>query len=141
MANRSDPLGYDMKCGLDIDRGGRSASGSELVLDGMIHRLTTDDLPLAESPLGYIEYGEDVRKWLGASIGDEELAARAAGLQPILERDEAIVEATVTATRTSAPGALISFDLSIQATLRTGETIRYVLPISAVTVEFLAAGR
>lgn len=138
MANRNDPLGYDMKCGLDIDRGGRSASGAEFVADGMLHRLLVDLLPLVDSPSGYIEYGEDVRRWCGAAIGDEELSARAAGLGPILERDERILETTVTATRTSAPGALLTFELAIEASLRTGETISRVVGVSAVTVEFLA---
>lgn len=141
MANRNDPLGYDMKCGLDITKDGRSASGAELVSDGMLHRLLVDHLPLVDAPLGYIEYGEDVRKWAGSAVTQEGLDVRAAGLQPILERDERIESATVTAKLTSQPGALVEFELDVSATLRTGEKFSRVLAVSALTVEFLAQGR
>ncbi len=141
MADRNDELGYDIDAAADIDRGGRSASGTRLVANAILHRLTTDELPLIDSPSGYEEYGEDVRRWLGEALTTDTLNARAAGLGIILERDPRISTAEVTGTLTQAPGSLYAFELTVTAHLRTGETISLVMGVSAVTVEILSQGR
>jgi len=141
MANPNDPLGYDMKCGSDIEPGGRSASGVELVGDAILHRVTTKQLPLVESENGYIEYGDDVREWIGLGLTQEGIDAKAATLAPIIERDERVRQAEVSATLTTSPGSMWAITIAVDAALRTGETISRVFGVSAVTVEVLAQGR
>lgn len=136
------PLGLDMHYRGDLDRGGRDSSGEELVLSAMIHRLTVDTLPLIGSPNDEEDYGDDIRKWCGEPMTPNQLSVRAAGLGPILERDERIVEADVGGTITSTRGApLLTFDLDINAKLSDGSTLSRRLAVSSVTVEFLSQGR
>lgn len=131
----------DLWCETDIDPGGREASGAELVGQDILHRLTTGVVPLVDSEEGFVEYGEDVRLWAGAELTEDELAARAATLGPIIERDECVREAEVTSELTTAPGSLWTFRLNVTATLRTGETITRIIGVSSVTAELLAEGR
>lgn len=144
MANRNDRLGYDIKCREDIDRAGRSSSGVELVLDGIYRRLTTDQLPLIGSDDDFVDFGDDVQRWLGAATSEEELIARAATLGSVVERDERIEAADVTVESGAANAAgLISFALAIEAKLVTGTNIsaRVGVSVAGVTVEMLSQGR
>lgn len=139
--DRNDPLGCDLSCLTDIEPNGREVSGPDLVAQAILHRLTTDTLPLIDAPDGVVEYGVDVRRWVGESIGREELAARAATLGPIIERDERVVSTEVTATLDASNAAgLWSFALDITATLRTGQTISRVLRVEGLTIELLSQG-
>ena len=140
MASRSSPLGYDMHVRVDMDRNGRSSSGPELVGNAILHRVTTGNIPLIESDSDYIEYGEDVRLWVGEALTQERLNARAAGLGPIIERDPRVVEVEAIGILTTSPGSIWDFELTVAAKLRTGETISQVIGISSVTVDILAQG-
>jgi hypothetical protein len=140
VADRNSLLGYDMKCGTDIEPSGRSASGAELVADAILHMITTGDLPMVESENGYIEFGDDVRKWIGLELTQDGLEARAAGLGVIIERDKRVRQVEISATMTTRDPTLWAIEIAITATLRTGETISTVFGVSALTVERLAQG-
>lgn len=142
IANRSDPLGYDMKVGADLDRGGRSASGLELVADAMLHRLSEDTLLLTGAPNDEVEFGENVRKWVGEALDQAALDAKAPRLEEVLRRDPRI--ASVTLSLSVAQGADASkyrFIINVSAVTVRGQIIDRIVGISAVTVEFLAQGR
>jgi len=155
MADPSSSLGYDWFYGTyqyvdadgvtqtthDMAPDGRSASGADLVSSAIVHRLTTDLLPLIDSEEDNIEYGEDVRRWVGAGLTADALAARAAALGPVIERDPRVLSSEVTSEISTAAGALFIFKLFISAQLRTGETIDRVIGVSDVTVQLLAEGR
>ncbi len=138
--DRNDGLGFDVSAREDLDRGGRSESGRDLVTSAILHRITVDKLPLAESEEGFIDFGEDVRAWVGGSFSEATLGARAAGLAPIIERDPRVESATVEGRLARLPGALYDFELAISAQLKSGEIIDLVMGVSLVTVDLLAKG-
>jgi hypothetical protein len=141
-ASASDPLGYDMKVGTDLDPSGRSATGIELVHDALLHRLQENRLLMIGAPGGVIDFGVDVRQWVGEALSESELAARAPIVEEVLRRDPRIADITVRVTRgTGADASRWPLRISIQATTITGETIDRIVGIDQVTVEFLAVGR
>lgn len=144
MANRNDPLGFDMKVREDLDRDGRSSSGRELVLDAIYRRLTTDQLPLIDSEDGNVNFGENIFRWLGESLTEDQVLARAAGLGSLLENDERMPTVDVIAENvvTSSQG-LTSFDLRVSATLADSTLVSARVGVTAagVTVELLSRGR
>lgn len=135
----ADPLGYDVLIDEhDLDAGGRSATGEELVLAAIAHRLTCAQLAMVDAPDDQVDYGVDVRRWVGEALTQSELAARVPLIDEVLHRDPRIAATRLTLTRgpASADASLI---LDVTATLVTGQTISRVASISAVSVEFLAA--
>jgi hypothetical protein len=135
----SSSLGFDWSYAADMFPDGRSASGGDLVGNAILHRLTTDALPLIDSDNDFVEFGDDVRKWPGEGFTVDSLGARAAGIGPVVERDPRVSTAEVTGEMAEADG-LWSFKLRVSALLRTGETIERVIGVSSVTAELLAGG-
>lgn len=141
MPNPNDPLGFDVYARNDIDRGGRSSSGAELATNAILHRITEGVLPLVDSESGFVDFGDDVRRWIGLGLTQEGLDARAAALGPIIERDERVRSADVTGTLAPGPSSAWAFQINVAAQLRTGETISLAIGVSDVSVQLLSEGR
>lgn len=141
--NQADVLGYDMKVGQDLEASGRSATGEELAVDAMLHRLQCDWLyqtgaPPDERP----EFGEDVRRWIGEAVSQTSLEAKAPRLEEVLRRDPRIANVSLTfSIATGDDASQYGFFIRIHAVLVTGVTIDRIVGVSSVTVEFLAQGR
>jgi hypothetical protein len=141
-ASRTDPLGYDVKIGADLDPSGRSAAGHELVADAILHRLEQDQLLLTGAPDDQIDFGVDVRRWIGEATTDDAIAAKVPQLEEVVRRDPRIASATVTITRvTGETAARYKLLIRVQAITVVGQIIDRIVGVSAVTVEFLAQGR
>lgn len=142
-ANPADPLGFDVWVREDIDPSGRSASGVELVENAIYHRLTTDQLFLVGSPDdGYVEYGEDVRKWVGEVVDQESANAKAPQLAIVLQRDPRISPASIAVSIDARlAGEKYAFTISITCRTTSELPIALVLGVNAVTVELLSQGR
>lgn len=140
-ANPADPLGFDMKVGEDLDPSGRSASGLELVTDAMLHRLEADRLLLTEAPDDEVDFGENVRLWVGEALTQEALEAKAPRLEEVLRRDPRLASVSVSLTLLAvAPAGQYRFLIAITAVAITGQIIDRIVGVSQVTVEFLAQG-
>lgn len=141
-ANRFDPLGYDVKLGEDLDPSGRSASGLELVADGMLHRLEQGRLLQTGAPDDQVDFGEDLRTWIGEALSDDVLAARQPRIEEILRRDPRIASVTVQLSlATGKTAARVRFLIRVQAVTISGEVIDRIVGVNAISVEFLAQGR
>ncbi len=141
-ASAADPLGFDFKVGTDLDPSGRSASGLELVEDALLHRLQEDRLLMVEAPGGEIDFGKDLRQWIGEALSDEDLAAKTPAVEEVLRRDPRIADITLRITRmTGADAARWPLRVDITYTTITGQVIDRIVGVSQVSVEFLAAGR
>lgn len=140
-ANPADPLGFDMKVGVDLDPSGRSCSGVELVEDAMLHRLSCGRLLLTGAPDDQVEFGEDVTAWVGEALTQEELESRGPLLEEVIRRDPRIADATVAISLTTPPTApQVAFTITVNARVTTGQNISRVVGVSAITVDFLAGG-
>ena len=131
------PYGFDVWLRQDIDPTGRSASGEELVSNAILHRLTTDLLPMIGAPSGYIEYGEDVRRWCGEGLTADQARGKGSLVSEICQRDPRVLTADAS-VELAVDSDLYDLTSTIEFQLRTGESFRKVVGISAVTVEFLA---
>ena len=136
----ADPLGYDVLIDEhDLDPSGRSATGVELVLAAAAHRMTCAQLAMVNAPDGQIDFGVDVRLWIGEATTRANLVAKLPLLDEVLHRDPRIA-ATETSILSVIDGPDASIALRLTLTLTTGQTISRVVSIDAVTVQFLAAG-
>lgn len=140
IARGADPLGYDVKWGEDLDPSGRSASGIELVQDAMLHRLSATWLYLTEAPDDKVDFGEDVRLWVGEALTQQSLDAKAPRLEEVIRRDPRIASVTVDLTMQQS-GAHFNFLIAAHAITINGQTIDRIIGVNGVTVEFLAEGR
>lgn len=141
-ASAADPLGFDMKVGVDLDPSGRSATGLELVDDAILHRLQEEQLLLVEAPGGVVGFGIDLRRWIGEALSDQALEARTPQVEEAIRRDPRIADVTVRVTRTiGADASRWPLRVEIHGVTTTGETIDRIVGVSQVSVEFLAQGR
>ena len=134
----NDRLGFDLWIGEDMDPSGRNATGRELIVNGAIHRLTSDLLPLVGAPDGYAEFGEDVRRWVGLALTQAQASARGVLLVEVLQRDPRVETADVVVTVTRASSL---YDLTISITIYPvggSEPIPLVVGVSAVSVDLLS---
>lgn len=141
-ASAADPLGFDFKVGADLDPSGRSATGIELVEDALLHRLQEGQLLMVGAPGGVIDFGIDVRLWVGEALSDAALTAKNPQVEEVLRRDPRVADVTVRITRTiGADASRWSLRIVIRALTVNGETINRIVGVSQVSVEFLAEGR
>ena len=141
-ASASDPLGFDMKVGADLDPSGRSATGIELVQDALLHRLQDDRLSMVEAPGGEIDFGVNVRNWVGEALSDDALAAKTPAVEEALRRDVRIADLTLKITRMTGPDAARwAIRIEVHAVTISGETIDRIVGVDAISVQFLAVGR
>jgi hypothetical protein len=143
----ADPLGFDVWVRTDADPSGRSASGIELVENAILHRITTALIPLVEAQDGFVEYGEDVRSWVGETTTAAKADAKGPRLALVLQRDPRLDPTTIRATVTIAPagtttpsGALVDLIVSIAATTTTGFPIALIVGVNSISVELLSQG-
>ncbi len=141
-ASASDPLGFDFKVGADLDPSGRSATGLELVQDALLHRLQEDRISMVGAPGDEIDFGVNVRKWVGEALSDDALAAKTPAVEEALRRDVRIADIKLKITKaTGADAARWALRIEVYAVTISGETIDRIVGVSQVSVEFLAAGR
>jgi len=139
-----DPLGYDVLVDEhDLDPTGRSATGEELVLAAIPHRLTCERLPMIGAPDDYVPFGIDVRLWVGEATTAADLTGKIPLADEALQRDERIASTSIAidfapAGTTFDDGATVTLIMRVTFTTVTGVTLSRVLGISAVTVAFLA---
>jgi hypothetical protein len=138
-ANPSDPLGYDAKIGEDLAASGRAASGVELVADAMLHRLMAGRLLLTGAPGNQVEFGEDVRAWVGEALSEDAAQAKGPRLEEVLRRDPRIASVTVSVTASSEVSNYRLL-IAVSATTISGEQIDRIVGVSQVSVAFLAQG-
>lgn len=143
IASASDPLGYDVKIGSDLEPSGRSASGIELVADGMLHRLSQDRLLMTGAPDDRVDFGEDVRTWIGEAVTQDVLDERAPRLEEVLRRDPRIANVTLSLQLVAGEDAAkkYRFLITVSAVTIRGQTIDRIVGVSQISVEFLAQGR
>lgn len=143
----SDPLGFDVLVDEhDLDPTGRSATGLELVQAAIVHRLTQEKLAMIGAPDGEIDFGINVRTWVGEATDAASLDAKTPLVDEVLHRDPRIASTTVTISQapagiTLSDGSAASILLSVFVTTTTGATIDRIVGVSGVSVEFLAAGK
>jgi hypothetical protein len=141
-ASQADPLGHDVWVREDIDPSGRSASGLELVDHAILHRLSEDTLLLTGAADDQVDFGENVRKWIGEALSQDVLDTRAPRLEEVIRRDPRIASAAVALTiATGDDASRYHFTIRISAVTVRGQAIDRIVGVSQVTVEFLAQGR
>ena len=139
VANQADPLGFDVKVGWDLDPSGRSASGLELVLDGMLHRLEQGRILMTGAPDDQVDFGEDVRAWVGEALDQSALNSRSPLIEEVLRRDPRLATVTVSLTRAMGQNASqVAFYINVSAVTIRGEQVSRVIGVSGVSVTFLA---
>lgn len=140
----TDPLGYDAFVREDMDPGGRAASGLELLEAALLHRLMTDKLLMVEaSPDGQIDFGRDLRKWIGEATTADSAAAKGPYVEEVLRRDPRVASASASvsiASGTLSDGSRVGLLVDYSVTTIAGQQIRRIVGISSVTVEYLATG-
>lgn len=142
VANARDFLGFDAKVGEDLDPSGRNASGLELVADGMLHRLSQGRLLQTGAPDDQVDFGEDVRTWVGEAVTQDVLDSKAPRLEEVLRRDPRIAGVTLSIQLTTGDDASrYRFLINVSAVTVRGQTIDRIVGVSAISVEFLAQGR
>lgn len=142
LASPSDPLGYDVLVTDDLDPSGRDASGLELVLYGMLHRLSEDTLLMTGAPNDEIEFGKNVRKWVGEALSQDAINAKAPLVEMVLRRDVCIASVTVKLTLLQGEdSSRRGFLIDVRGQTTKAQPIDRVIGVSALTVEFLAEGK
>lgn len=139
-----DPLGYDVFVRDDIDADGRDATGLELVENGILHRITTEKLLLTDAPSGeeFVDFGEDVRTWVGAVDTTDSANARIQRLVEVIRRDPNIDPSSVRIDiQMGLSGTKWAFRLAIAARTTTELPIALTVGVDAVSVQLLSLGR
>lgn len=94
------------------------------------------------APGDEIDFGVNVRNWVGEALSDDALAAKTPAVEEALRRDVRIADITLKITRTvGADAARWALRVEVHAVTISGETIDRIVGVSQVSVEFLAAGR
>lgn len=123
-------LGTDLYCISDLDPAGRTVSGPEALAQALARRLQTPRGALAaigDDP----DYGTDLRDYVGEDVGAGAEAQIEAAVRAECLKDERVRDVEVTASitdRTLTVGVRIA---------STAGSLRFVLAVSAVTVDLL----
>lgn len=145
LASPTDLLGYDVFVREDIDEDGRDASGIELVQNAILHRVTTDKQFLTNAPTGDdepVEFGEDVRRWVGEAIGEDVAQAKTQRLIEVIGREPNLNPSSITVDIQVQPaGADWSLIIDIDAHTTTEIPVSLTIGVDQVTVELLSLGR
>lgn len=102
-----------------------------VVAEALARRLST---PRGSMPF-HPDYGLDLRAYLNEAMTDAKLYQLRAGVELECEQDERVLTADVKATFVQST---FSLRVQVNATLNTGNELRFVLNVSQVTVELLA---
>lgn len=139
--SENDPLGYDVFVSDDIAADARDATGEELVRNALRHRLTTEKLLLIGAPNDEVDFGIDVRKWIGERLTPTLARAKGPLVEIVLAREPGV---SFVRARVSLAGPVLAqytLTIAIDATLVTGTVLSLTLGVSAVNVDLLAGGR
>lgn len=142
-----DALGYDLLVGpLDLDPTGRDATGLELIEADIVHRLTCAQIDLIDAPNGVVDFGIDVRLWVGEALTPDDAPGKVPLIDEVLHRIEGIASTQIDvsvapAGTTFDGGADVDLLIAIVYTTTTGEVLSRVVGVSAVSVEFLSQGK
>jgi hypothetical protein len=143
-ASPDDPLGYDAFVREDIDEDGRDATGLELTQNAILHRITTDKLLLTDAPSGedVVEFGEDVRKWVGSVETQDSANAKAPRLVEVIKREPNINPNSIRVDiQMQLAGARWAFIIAISCRTTTELPVALTLGVDAMTVELLSQGK
>jgi len=145
MADRGSPLGYDTfvgpvpEGGVDMLPAGDACSGATLVRNGMVARCLADTISMIGAPGDVIEFGVNVRAWVGSPVTDSTATRRAAELAVVFARDPRVDAGSITVdVAATAAGSQYDFTITINARTVTGVAISMVLGVNAITVDILA---
>lgn len=145
LASPTDPLGYDVFVREDIEDDGRDASGIELVQNAILHRVTQDKLFLTDAPTGDdepVEFGEDVRRWVGEAIGEDVAQAKTQRLIEVIGREPNLNPSSITVDIQVQPAdADWPLIIDIDARTTTEIPVSLTIGVDQVTVELLSLGR
>lgn len=125
----ADPLGLDAYLAEDLDAGGRTATGLELLANALPHRLMADTLPCIDAPDDSIAFGVNVRNWIGVATTQEDLDARIPLVDGALHLDPRVASTRVTMSLPAAPGGLVAFFIGLEVLSITGDVISRVLAV------------
>lgn len=123
--NPTDSYGVDLACLYDADAFFSDASGVDIVVQDMLHRITADSVL---GPAG-ADWGRDVKSLLG--MPSERLQAQQAIFAEVIRRDDRVETVDVIFTATTANG-VADVLMQINGTTAAGP-FALVLPVSEVT--------
>lgn len=152
--SQNDPLGFDMHYGphadgsVDIDARGSSCSGLALASDEIYRRVTSDKVLSIGNPNGdangMVDFGRDVRKWIGAATTPAQAAARGPELAIAIQRSARIASCNVSVSvAQGANAALYDLTISIFAVCVNPQTgasagaVSIVYGVNALSVDLL----
>lgn len=145
--NRASPYGFDTYIGpvpgggVDILPDGRGCSDSELVTNKIVYRSMQGQQVLTGAPGGVIDFGEDVREWVGSAMGPSAIVQRQTRLALVYGRIRALDPGSIqVAISTQGTGGMYDFFIAVTAFLTNGRPISLVMGINAVTVDLLSQG-
>ena len=141
----ADPLGSDFLVTDDLEPSGRSATGLELVLAAVRHRLMCAKLPLIGSPNDEVDFGVFAPGWVQEATTDQSASAKAPLISIAVQRDERVARCDVTCSLAKTgprlrDGSRVAIMANIKITTVTGVVLSRVLGISGISVDFLAQG-
>lgn len=140
-ADPSSPLGFDAFVDTDITATGASCSGDVLVGNAILHRFMEDTLPMIGAPGGFVDYGRNVRRWVGEVTTQGRADAKAPELAMVVARDPRVDPGSISVGVTVQPaGARHNLRIAVNARTTTQLPIAAVYGVTSATVERLAAG-
>lgn len=135
--------GYDADVALDMAPDGHSCSGARLVTNAWLHRLMEDVLPLTGAPGGSVQFGKDVRAWIGEVTTQAAANAKGPELVAVLNRDSRVdpAQTRVAVSVVTAPGSPnVNLAIAASGQLTNGTPISEVYLVTKATVARLAQG-
>lgn len=140
-------FGRDIKCMDDADPRWSTCAGNALVLQDVYHRITTDSvLGRIINEDGTIEpdpraenYGDDVRKLVGAGVSDDAAPGYGTRFAAVIQRSARIATADCVATLEHLDNGKANLILDITGTSAAGP-FAFVFSASSTTVKLLSGG-
>jgi len=127
----ADPLGADVKLLNDLDVASRWVSGTGVVRQDILHRLTTRRGALLEDP----DFGLDLKGLLNAVLPPSEFAALPGQVEAEVRKDERVDSVDVRITRSAESGPA---EWEIALTLGTASgPFELILSVSNARVKIL----
>lgn len=131
--NSPESYGRDIACIADADELFTEAVGLDVVMQDVIHVITSDDF-LGPGGDGR---GKDVRKFSG--LKQNELTAQQPIVAEVIERDDRIDRAEVTLTEVKRPGGLFDVEISVACETALGQ-LSFTKLVSELTTTFALEG-
>jgi hypothetical protein len=146
---KASPFGWDLfvgptPTGIDVTPEARGCGDVELVANKILYRSLAGTLPVAGAPGGAVDFGENVRLWVGSANTDATASSRAQRLAIVYGRIRALDPGTirVQVTTQAPPGAAAQHDfyITVTAMTTTARPVQLVMGVSSVTVDILSQG-